>query len=962
MTVTVTVVVTVTVTVTVVVTVRVPRSSIRCMIERMQGKDIPGRTSQSPARLRLRYIVALSGLATLAAVAHFLRDSAVSAERSRAELVNSAGAQRWKSERIRHSLHLLCEENDPWHRRDAREEVVGLAREMEDTMARLCRDPMPERARAVLDGPPWRLRESLDRFLVEARALAALPDEELRDAEPRAILLGLSGPEGDLLGGLDELVRAYQEEGEDAVDRLRWLDRALLGAILAGLVLTGFLIFRPMVRRIGAEMAALAESNQNLEERVSERTRELAAAKEALQAELSGTRRSHEELKLLLDAAPDALLVVGADGRIAIANEEAGRIFGYPLERLAGQSVDVLVPPAKREAHKAHRAEYARAPYRRTMGAGLNIWAARADGTLFPVDVSLSPIETPAGPMVVAIVRDVSWRRRAEAFRNGQAKILELVAVGCPLGEVFRALGRFVEDAIAPARCSILAFEEGEAVRLAAAPSVPDLEGTLLDGVSHKTAIACARGVEESEAGKSAGCPSCPLRPEVLGAGDLCLTKSTLVLSRAGEPLGAICCEIGRLADYEDERVAAIRASSRLAAIAIEREREAAKLRHRDEELRQAQKMDALGRLAGGIAHDFNNILTAITGYAEEIASAISPGDPRREDARQILDAAGRAGALTKQLLAFGRKQILAPRVLDLNAHILETCRMLARLLGERIELVADLDPASPCIRADPSQLDQLLLNLAVNARDAMPEGGKLTIETRLVPFPPDASRDPSLARSGPSVLLAVTDTGVGMDAATRERIFEPFFSTKAEGKGTGLGLATVHGIVKQSGGEIRVSSEPGKGARFEIYFPCAEGAPEPKSRPWTDRIERPAAGETILIAEDEEPVRRLLVRAISARGYRVLAAATAREAIEIAAGPDPIDLLLTDVVLPDIAGPELARRLREMRPGLRVLLATGYAGDWLRDVGAASPWPVLSKPFSLQELARKIREVLEAS
>ncbi len=381
-----------------------------------------------------------------------------------------------------------------------------------------------------------------------------------------------------------------------------------------------------------------------------------------------------------------------------------------------------------------------------------------------------------------------------------------------------------------------------------------------------------------------------------------------------------------------------------------------------EEQLRQAQKMEAVGRLAGGIAHDFNNLLTAIMGYGDLATSRLSPGDPARAELAEIDRAAHRAADLTRQLLAFSRKQVLQPRVISLNAIVSDTDRMLRRLIGEDIELVTRLNEPLGSVKADTGQVEQVLVNLAVNARDAMPRGGKLTIETSDVDLGTSGSAFHLDAPPGRYVLLAVSDSGTGMDASTLSHVFEPFFTTKPAGRGTGLGLSMVYGVVKQSGGHVTVYSEPGVGTAFKIYLPRVEDAPEKSLA--TSGPAAPAGGtETILVVEDEEAVRRLTCRALEIQGYTVLAAANADEAAvlsETHAGE--IDLMVTDVVMPQTSGRTVAERAVARRPRMKVLFMSGYTDDAIvrhgvLDAGTA----FLQKPFTPVSLGRKVRDVLDA-
>jgi len=370
--------------------------------------------------------------------------------------------------------------------------------------------------------------------------------------------------------------------------------------------------------------------------------------------------------------------------------------------------------------------------------------------------------------------------------------------------------------------------------------------------------------------------------------------------------------------------------------------------------------MEAVGRLAGGIAHDFNNLLTVITTSCELLLEDLAPADPKREDVEQVRKAADGAAALTRQLLAFSRQQVLTPQIVDLGDVVAGVEKMLRRVIGEDIDLVTVLGSDAGAVRADVGQLEQVLMNLAVNARDAMPTGGKLTIETANVEHDPDYAREQEAAAVSRFVMLAVSDTGIGMDEATKARIFEPFFTTKELGKGTGLGLATVYGIVRQSGGFIWVYSEPGLGTTFKIYLPQVDAgaaAGAAKAAPGTSR----RGTETVLLVEDAAAVRAVTHQALARQGYTVLDAPNGAEALRIAAShPGPIHLLLTDVVMPGLSGRQLADQLARLRPDTKVLYTSGYTDDAVVRHGVLeSGIAYLQKPFTVDGLARKVREVL---
>jgi PAS domain S-box-containing protein len=384
--------------------------------------------------------------------------------------------------------------------------------------------------------------------------------------------------------------------------------------------------------------------------------------------------------------------------------------------------------------------------------------------------------------------------------------------------------------------------------------------------------------------------------------------------------------------------------------------------RRLEDQLRQAGRIEAIGRLAGGIAHDFNNLLSLIIGYSELLLEGLSPVDPRRKSAEEIRAAGQRAASLTRQLLAFSRKQVLQPEVLDLNEVAERTGKMLRRLIGEDIELVFKPDPALHAVLADRGQIEQVLLNLAVNARDAMPDGGTVTVETANVQLDAAYARQHNPIQAGHYVMLAFSDTGHGMDAVTMSHIFEPFFTTKETGKGTGLGLATVYGIVKQSEGFIWVYSEPGVGATFKIYLPPTGMAIPVMAAEETLAPESVHGRETILVVEDEAPLRELAADFLRGCGYHVLEAGNGADALDLVLNlSGHLDLLVTDVVMPGMSGRALAERLAERATGTKVLYLSGYTDEAIHRHGVLEPGvALLQKPFRLADLARRAREILD--
>jgi len=399
-----------------------------------------------------------------------------------------------------------------------------------------------------------------------------------------------------------------------------------------------------------------------------------------------------------------------------------------------------------------------------------------------------------------------------------------------------------------------------------------------------------------------------------------------------------------------------------MAADLAERKRAEEALRQSEEQLRQVQKLEAVGQLAGGIAHDFNNLLTVINGYTEIALMTLPANDPMRRSVKEIKKAGDRAAALTRQLLAFSRKQILQPKILDLNSLVTDMGKLLRRLIPESVEFITLLRPEIGQINADPGQVEQVLMNLVVNARDAMPQGGKIIIETANVEIDEEFAARYASISAGAYVMLSVSDTGCGIDVETQKHIFEPFFTTKEVDKGTGLGLATVYGIVKQSGGSIWVDSEVGVGSTFKVYLPWHRAEREISDGISLPIVE-PSGSETILLVEDEETVRGLARHILESSGYKVLEAGLGTEALSICEQYDePIHALLTDVVMPRMSGPELALALAERQTEIPVLYMSGYTDDAIVNHGVLDPGThFLEKPFTPDSLLRMIRHVLDA-
>ena len=633
-------------------------------------------------------------------------------------------------------------------------------------------------------------------------------------------------------------------------------------------------------------------------------------------------RESEERYRTLVAQSSDAILVLAADGRVTEANPATVMLLGYPIAALVGRAWEELIDPGDLAANALRFAE---------LRAGRSLLfereLRRADGTSVPVELSARML---ADGRFLYVARDITERVYAEAERAHLVETLQASQRDLEEAQRIAHVGSWTLDPVtgdatwSTEMYRILGLDPAgppvgfaEIARLFAPESVVR--------VSQAVARATASGAPwhlDLEI----------VRPD----GTHGWVASNGIAERS--PTGAVMRIRGTMQDITEQ--------------------------HRlEDQLRQAQRLEAVGQLAGGIAHDFNNLLTAIRGYAELLQRSLPASDANRADAEQILLAADRAASLTRQLLAFGRRQVLQPRVLDPADVVAGVAPMLRRLLGEHIELVTHAAPDGGRVEVDPSQFEQVVVNLAVNARDAMPDGGTLTIETSNVELDADYVAVHPEVSPGPYLALTVSDTGTGMDEATKARIFEPFFTTKEQGKGTGMGLATVYGIVKQSGGSIYVYSEPDRGSSFKIYLPRIEeevaadaGADAPAAAP--------TGSETILLVEDNEAVRAFATRVLAQQGYVVIQAAQGVEALALAeAGGDMIDLLLTDVIMPGLQGHELAEQLAARQPGLRVLYISGFTENSVIRHGVVDQGiAFLPKPFTAEALSRAVRQALDAN
>ncbi|MBI4877675.1 MAG: PAS domain S-box protein [Acidobacteria bacterium] len=629
-------------------------------------------------------------------------------------------------------------------------------------------------------------------------------------------------------------------------------------------------------------------------------------------------RLSEERYRTLFQCLGEGVGIVNKRGRFLVANPAAESIFGIPSGELAGRNAWSFVVP--RDLPLARRQTEA---FLRGRESACEIAIRRADGAEKTIQITGTPRLNPEGRLaeVVGVFRDVTEARQLEERVRLLAQALQssddCICITDVQDRFLYVNGAFLRT---------YGYQENELIG------------------QHVGIVRSERNAPEALSAILPGTMEGGWHGELWNR-----TKSgrefpiSLTTSSVRDDAGNAVALIGVARDISERKQA---------------EAERTRL---EEQLRQAQKLESVGRLAGGVAHDFNNLLTVINGYGDLLLARLRADDPVRPSLEQIRKAGERAANLTQQLLAFSRKQVVRPRLLDLNAQAQEAGQMLRRLLQEDIELVLRLDPTVGSVMADPGQLHQVLINLAVNAKDAMPTGGELLVETSSVELNAGCETELPEAVPGKYVLLTVTDTGTGMDAETREHIFEPFFTTKETGKGTGLGLATVYGIVRQNGGWIAVRSEPGKGTTFRIYLPRAEAGPaKPDAAPPPMELH---GSETILVVEDQADVRRLATRVLEAHGYTTLQAGSGAEALQLVRDhAGPIHLLLTDVVMPGMNGRELAGELTPRRPEMKVLLMSGYSESVVARRGVLDPgFTLLAKPFTSDELASAVRRVLGA-
>jgi PAS domain S-box-containing protein len=633
----------------------------------------------------------------------------------------------------------------------------------------------------------------------------------------------------------------------------------------------------------------------------------------------SGTVNSTFEQ--VLEVVPDAIVGVDDKGSIVLVNGQAEALFGYAREGLLGEGVEMLVADGFGNLLPHHLEDYFVEPRTRPMGDKLELHGRRQDGSEFPAEISLSSIEAEGGRLVTAAIRDITERRAAEKKFEQFLEFAPDAIVGVmPTGEIV-LVNQQAETLFGYARDELI----GKLVESLIPERFREVHPRHRDDYSHEPRTRPMGGGVELYAMRKDG------------------TEFPAEIS-----LSSIDTEEGALATV------AVRDVSDRA----EGERERALL----VQLHQAQRLESVGQLAGGIAHDFNNLLGVIMNYAEFVADEQEPDSQALHDVEEIRRAAERAAALTRQLLIFSRREVVQPEVLDLRQVVSGIESLLHRALGERVAMETLFDDDLMAIEADPGQIEQVLVNLAVNARDAMPAGGRLLIEAGNAKLDEEYAYMHPDTKPGDYVRLKVSDTGVGMDEKTIRRAFEPFFTTKGKAEGTGLGLATVYGIVTGAEGRIDIYSEPGMGTTVKIHLPASSAAPsQGEAQPKEAAVGR---GEVVLIVEDEPDVRRMAERILTKGGYSVIGTSGGEEALDICRRADrPVHLLLTDVIMPGMLGTELVEQIKAIRPELGVIFMSGYshevlAPEALAEQGAGT---FIEKPFSASELLKAVRSLLDS-
>ncbi len=693
-----------------------------------------------------------------------------------------------------------------------------------------------------------------------------------------------------------------------------------LAVLTIGIAIVGAIIDR--------NMQARAAFTTHLRDQGAQLALQVAEGRRAEAQLLQSVQRT----RMILDNALDAVITMQASGIISDWNAQAEKMFGWSrAEALGVQMSSTIIPPQYRERHDRGLKKFLETGEGPVLNKRIEITAMHRDGHEFPVELAISPAQVGEYWTFSAFIRDLTAQRKAEeAVKAGE---LRLQASERRLIQILETvpLGILVSD-----ESGRLVFGNAGARSILGQGIVPGVFNAGLAEV-YQAYLAGTDQLYPVErmplvralAGEAATVDDMEIRRE--NRVTSLTVKGAPILDAAGKIVAAVVA----LVDRTEQRLL-------------------------EAQVGQSSKMEAVGQLAGGVAHDFNNLLTVIMSYGAMLLERLAPGEDR-DDVTEIAGAAERASGLTRQLLAFSRQQVMQPRVMNINDVINGVEKMLRRVIGEDVDLTIALDRQVEMINADPGQLEQVLMNLVVNARDAMPAGGRLTIATSNSQLSAETAAGTLHPPAGEYVTLTVGDTGTGMSRAVQQRIFDPFFTTKEQGRGTGLGLATVYGVVKQSGGEIYVYSEVGHGTTFKIYFPRVAVKPEERPRHVDDA--EPAGGcETILLVEDDTNLRSLVARVLTRRGYTVHAAPSGVEALIIASDPAIVlDAVITDVVLPGINGRELVEKLMVSRPDIGYLLMSGYTDDDVLRRGVLhGETAFLQKPFTPDQLARKLRAVLD--
>ncbi|MDA8121064.1 MAG: PAS domain S-box protein [Deltaproteobacteria bacterium] len=623
-------------------------------------------------------------------------------------------------------------------------------------------------------------------------------------------------------------------------------------------------------------------------------------------------RTTHDKLQGLVESSPLPIMALATDGTVTLWNPAAELVFGWTRQEVLGK-FNPIVPEEKRDEFRLLRERVLK------LGgfSGVEINRRKKDGSPIRISLSTAPLRNSEGDItgIMAVMDDITARKQAEETVVLERDFSDAVLDSLPgIFYLFDQAGKFLRWNGNFERVTGYSSEEIGRMHPLDLFAEPD-KGLVQERI-----------MEVFEKGASS------VEAELVtktGEKKVKYFTGQLFHGKGGP------CLIGTGINVTERRKLEI-------------------------QLQQSQKMEAIGRLAGGVAHDFNNLLTVIRGYSDLLLLQFEGTSVMRKQVEEIQKAGERATSLTRQLLAFSRKQVLQPKTIDLNEIVANTEKMLRRLIGEDVDLVTALKPELGLVLVDPGQVEQVLMNIVVNARDAMPKGGKVTIETSNVFLGEGYSKEHGIVKPGPFVMLAISDTGSGMDGDTKTHLFEPFFTTKEKGKGTGLGLSTVYGIVKQSGGYIWVYSEVGQGTTFKVYFPRNDGAGKEMEAEACGRTS-PSGRETVLVVEDEEVVRDLVRQILEESGYTVLSASDGEEAIEVsAASKIPVHLVITDVVMPKMGGPEAARSLEKLFPGVGILYMSGYTDEAIVRHGVLEPGiTFLEKPFTPDALLRKVREVL---